>query len=256
MRSRFPVHFLPRLLHLERSGPGPCKKRCRQSRFHVKFLQAHPKLAHRSLPRVLACQTLFYPPTLHRGERGEEGRGRARRRGEGGSASGDRTFRRFCPERRCGPRSAVGGAGRERAPRPMSVRRRVKKGSQAAERRWKCEGGREGGRRKRNRGIDSSRGGGGGSDGEMRRGEERWLVRSVVVGLFPPPTDRQSSECVLRSVCLPARLQLLLSCHYSPSSRTRRPSSIVGRGGTEQREGAAMGRSRSTLRMPRQGTKK
>ena len=78
---------------------------------------------------------------------GRKGRGgRARRRGEGGSASGDRTFRRFCPERRCGPRSAVGGAGRERAPRPMSVRRRIKKGSQAAERRWKCEGGREGGR--------------------------------------------------------------------------------------------------------------
>ena len=145
LRSRYPVHFLPRLLHLERRGPGPAKKRCRQSRFHVKFLQAHPKLAHHSLPRVLACQTLFYTPTLHRGERGEEGRGRARRRGEGGSASGDRTFRRFCLERRCGPRSAVGGAGRERAPRPMSVRRRVKKGSQAAERRWKCEGRREGG---------------------------------------------------------------------------------------------------------------
>ena len=44
----------------------------------MKFLQAHPKLAHRpslvALPDCLLAKPLFYPPIIYRGER-EEGEG-------------------------------------------------------------------------------------------------------------------------------------------------------------------------------------
>ena len=58
LAEQISAHFLPRLLHLQRRGwLWPGKKRCRQSRFHVKFLQAHPKLAHR--PSLVALPALW-----------------------------------------------------------------------------------------------------------------------------------------------------------------------------------------------------
>ena len=192
------------------------------------------------------------------------------RKGRGGTREGETKGRRRERERRSHfppflPRTALRAAKRRwrsgQGTRAATNERSPADKKGFASRRAKVEmrrgkGGREEKKEPRNRQQQQRRRRQRWRNEKRRGGEGRWLVRSVVVGLFPPPTDRQSSECVLRSVCLPARLQLLLSCHYSPSSRTRRPSSIVGRGGTEQREAAAMGRSRSTQRTPRQGTKK
>ena len=71
------AYFQPRLTPAS-TAARPGKKRCRQSRFHVEFLQAHPKLAHRPslvLPCLTAClPSPFFTRPSSIGARGREGR--------------------------------------------------------------------------------------------------------------------------------------------------------------------------------------
>ena len=240
LRSRFAVHFLPRLLHLERSGPGPCKKRGADNPdFTWNFCKLIQSWRIARCPACSPAKPFFTrPPSIGaKGERREgetKGRRRERERRSHFPPFLPRTALRAA-KRRWRSGQGTRAATNERSPADKkgfaSCRAKVEMRRGKGGREEKKEPrNRQQQRRRRQRWRNEKR----------RGGEGRWLVRSVVVGLFPPPTDRQSSECVLRSVCLPARLQLLLSCHYSPSSRTRRPSSIVGRGGTGQREAAGM----------------
>ena len=160
----------------------------------MKFLQAHPKLAHRpslvALPDCLLAKPLFYPPIIYRGERGEGRRGReeARRRKERNRRS---HFPPFLPrtalravKRRWRTGQGARAATNERSPAgEKRVRKPPNEGGNA-----------KGGRRKRSRGIDSSSGG----EREMRRGEEKRgeerrgkVVSQSSSGFFP--SDRPSS---------------------------------------------------------------